>query len=157
MTTVREAITVNATRAQIRPIFFDPESIRTRETSIYHYQPDADWPAVGAKYEVGFKTFLTNIDGVATCLAYDPETMRLEYEMVGGTGPASWLYTFDERDGTTTISLKIDYTLPGSWLGQVVDRLLVERRNRQQVIDSLAALKRAVEAAVAEAALETRS
>jgi hypothetical protein len=34
MTTVHEAITVNATRAQIRPIFFDPEWIRTRETSI---------------------------------------------------------------------------------------------------------------------------
>jgi hypothetical protein len=152
MTTVHESITINATRERIRPIFFDPESIRTRETAIYHYQPDANWPAVGAKIEVGFKTFLTNVDAVATCLAYDPETMRLEYDMVGGTGPANWLYTFDEQDGATTVSLKIDYTLPGSWLGQVVDRLLVERKNRQQVVDSLAALKRAVKAAVAEPA-----
>ena len=152
MTTVHESITINATREQIRPIFFDPESTRAREAAVYHYQPDDDWPAVGATFEVGFQTFLTNVDAVATCLAYDPKTMRLEYKMVGGTGPATWLYTFDEQDGRTTVSLKIDYTLPGSWLGQAVDRLLVERKNRQQVVGSLAALKQAVEAAVGEPA-----
>jgi hypothetical protein len=126
MTTVHESITINATREQIRPIFFDPEKLRTREESIYHYQPDEQWPAVGAKYEVGLKSFLTNIDAVSTCLAYDPETMRLEFDQVAdGQEPARWLYTFDEQDGKTTVTLKIDYTLPGKWLGQVVDRLLV--------------------------------
>lgn len=114
MTTVYESITINATREQLRPIFFDAESIRAREKSIYHYQPDDNWPAVGAQFKTGFKTFLGNIDGIATCLAFDPETMRLEYEMVGGAAPANWLYTFDEEDSKMTVSLKIDYTLPGS-------------------------------------------
>jgi hypothetical protein len=150
MTTVQESTTINATREQIRPIFFDPDKLLAREKSIYHYQPDEQWPAVGAIYEVGFKTFLTNIDAVSTCLAYDPETMRLEFDQVAdGQEPARWLYTFDEQDGTTTVTLTIDYTLPGKWLGQMVDRLLVERKNRQQVVESLAALKQQVEAEVA--------
>lgn len=149
MTTVHESITINGTREQIRPIFFDPESFRARETSIYHYEPDENWPAAGAKCEVGFKTFLMNVDAVNTCLAYDPETMRFEFEQVAEQSTGHWLYTFDEEDGKTIVSLKIDYTLPGSWLGQAIDRLLVERKNRQQVIDSLAALKQQVEAAIA--------
>lgn len=149
MTTVHESITINATREQIRPLFFDPESFRARETTIYHYEPAADWPAPGAQCEVGFRTFLMNIDAVNTCRAYDPETMRFEFEQVSEHGTAQWLYTFDEEKGATTVSLTIDYTLPGSWLGQAVDRLLVERKNRQQVVDSLAALKQQVEAAVA--------
>jgi hypothetical protein len=153
MTTVQESTTINATREQIRPIFFDPEKLRTREKSIYHYQPDEQWPAVGAIYEVGFKSFLTNIDAVSTCLAYDPETMRLEFDQVAdGQEPARWLYTFDEQDGKTTVTLTIDYTLPGKWLGHMVDRLLVERKNRQQVVESLAALKQQVEAEVAQPA-----
>ena len=153
MTTVHETITINATREQIRPIFFDPEKLRAREESIYHYQPDEQWPAVGATNEVGFKSFLTNFDAVSTCLAYDPETMRLEFDQVAaGHEPARWLYTFDEQDGKTAVSLTINYTLPGKWLGQVVDRLLVERKNRQQVIESLAALKQQVEESIAEPA-----
>ena len=149
MTTVHESITINATREQIRPFFFDPDHVRARETTIYHLRQDPDWPAVGTQVQVGFKTFLMNVDAVSTSLAYDPQTLCHEYQMVSATGPAHWLYTFDEQDGKTTVALKIDYTLPGSWLGQAVDRLLVERMNRQQVINSLAALKQQVEAAVA--------
>jgi hypothetical protein len=150
MTTVHESITINATREQIRPFLHDPGQVLAREKAVYLYQPDEKWPAVGAQVEVGFKTALMNIDAVNTSLAYDPETLRLEFEQVAaGHEPAHWLYTFDEEDGKTTVSLKVDYTLPGKWLGQVVDRLLVERKNRQQVVDSLAELKQQVEAAVA--------
>lgn len=120
MTTVHESITISATREQIRPIFFDPKRMRARETAIYHYQPDEEWPAVGATYEVGFKTFLMNVDAVSTCLAYDPETMRLEFEQhADGQEPAHWLYTFDEQDGKTTVSLKSRFHWRGvQWGGR---------------------------------------
>ncbi|MFN2138191.1 MAG: hypothetical protein ACK2UK_19705 [Candidatus Promineifilaceae bacterium] len=46
--------------------------------------------------------------------------MRLKSDQVAdGPEPARSLYTFDEQDGKTTVTLKIDYTLPGKWLGQV--------------------------------------
>ena len=64
-----------------------------------------------------------NIEAVNRSLAYDPETLRLEFEQVAaGQEPGHWLYTFDEQDGKTAVSLTINYTLPGKWLGQVVDR-----------------------------------
>jgi hypothetical protein len=153
MTTVHESIIINATREQIQPFLHDPVHLLAREKYVYHYQPDEKWPAVGAQAEISFKTALMNIEAVNRSLAYDPETLRLEFEQVAaGQEPGHWLYTFDEQDGKTAVSLTINYTLPGKWLGQVVDRLLVERKNRQQVVESLAALKQQVEESIAEPA-----
>lgn len=122
-----------------------------RDNNILHYQPDEQWPAVGAKLEAGFKTFVVNVDSVGTCIAYDPDTMRLEYESVSqleDSKPSRWLYTFDEQDGKTTVSLQIDYYLSDSLLGQTLDKLLVERMNAKQTEQSLAGLKAQVEASL---------
>ncbi len=154
MTTVHESITINATREQIRPIFFDPALLLERDKNVYRYEADPDWPSVGAKFEASFKTFLMDVNDVATCLAYDPDTMRLEFETVNEQTeqPGHWLYTFDEQDGKTTVSLTIEYHLPDTWLGKALDRLLVERMNKKQVAASLEGLKRQVEAVVVDAA-----
>jgi hypothetical protein len=88
-----ESITINATHEQIRPFLYDPEQLLARETAVYRYQPYEKWPAIGAQAELGFKTFLMNIDAVNTCLACDPESLRLEFEQVAaGQEPGHWLY-----------------------------------------------------------------
>lgn len=96
----------------------------------------------------------TNCHILVTTLRYAviESVNRTAKGVAEGQEPARWLYTFDEQDGKTTVTLTVDYTLPGKWLGQMVDRLLVERKNRQQCVESLAALKQQVEAAVAASA-----
>jgi len=153
MTTVHATTTINATREQIRPIFFDPARLLERDKNVYRYEQDPDWPSVGAKGEAGFKTFLMDVTHVATCVAYDLDTMRLEFttESEQAPKPGRWLYTFDEQDGQTTVSLTIEYHLPDTWLGKTFDRLLVERMNKKQVAASLEALKQQVETLVTQA------
>lgn len=156
MTTINQSIVIDATREQIRPIFFDPAALLARDANVTRYEPDADWPTPGARFVSTFKTFVATVEAVATCLSYDPQTMRLEFESlatnIDGATPSHWLYTFDEHDGRTTVTLRLEYHLSDSLLGQMLDRLLVERQNNKQVAASLAGLKQQVEAAVAEAA-----
>jgi hypothetical protein len=49
MTTVHATTTINATREQIRPMFFDAARLLERDKNLIRYEPDPDWPRVGAK------------------------------------------------------------------------------------------------------------
>ena len=149
MTTVQKSILINATREQIRPLYFDAAKVKARDENIIRFEPDADWPAVGAHFETEFKTVAFNVEAVATCLSYDPQTMHLVYEMKSPNNePSHWEWSFDEQNGATTVSVQVDYTLPGSYLGQVLDKLFVERQNAKQTEQSLAGLKAQVEEAL---------
>jgi uncharacterized membrane protein len=48
------------------------------------------------------------------------------------------------QDGTR-VEIDVDYDLPGGFLGQVLDRLYVERRNEREVEHSLQNLKELLE------------
>lgn len=146
MTTVKKSIVISARREDIRPLLHDPKSVMERDPNVYHYQPDENWPAVGAKLEAGFKTFAFNIDTVFTCMEYDPQTMHIVYRGESKNfDPAVWEWTFDENGASTAVSVQIDYTVPGSYLGQALDKLVVERQNAKQTEDTLAGLKAQVE------------
>lgn len=146
MTTVNKSIVINATREQIRPFLHDPEAVMERDANIFRYEPDENWPAVGSKLKTGFKTVAFKVNGVATSLEYDPETLRLIFKMESENfEPGTWQWTFEEQDGKTTVSVHIDYSLPGSYLGKAIDKLFVERQNAKQSEENLASLKTQVE------------
>ncbi|MDX1613353.1 MAG: SRPBCC family protein [Candidatus Promineifilaceae bacterium] len=146
MATVRKSIVIEGTRDDIRPLVHDPEAVLARDNNIYRFEPDANWPAVGSQLELGFKTFAFNIDGVATSLEYDPQTMNLVYRIEPENfEPGLWRWTFDQHDGQTTVTVEIDYDLPGSYLGKALDKLVVQRQNAKQTERTLAALKAQVE------------
>ncbi len=44
-------------------------------------------------------------------------------------------------DGGSRVELVVDYELPGSFLGEILDRLYVERRNEREAQHSLENLK----------------
>ncbi len=48
-------------------------------------------------------------------------------------------------DGGSRVELVVDYELPGSFLGELLDRLYVERRNEREAQHSLENLKDLVE------------
>lgn len=149
MTTVNKSIVINATREDIRPMLHDPDSVLARDANVYHYEPDENWPVAGSKLELGFKTIAFNVDSIATSLEYDPKTLNLAYRNESENfEPAMWHWTFDENDGRTTVTLQVDYSIPGSYLGKAIDKLLLERQNAKQVEQTLAALKTQVETSI---------
>jgi uncharacterized membrane protein len=60
----------------------------------------------------------------------------------------SW-YTFNEQDGKTAVTAKVEYTIPGSFLGKALDKLFVERQNTKDIEQSLVNLKAMAESAEA--------
>lgn len=147
MTTVSKSVVIEAPREAIRPYFNDPQMLPKWNTNVYHWEPEEEWPNVGAKGDIGFKASGgINVEAIMTSLEYDSETLNRAYNIDGGTLPPSlWRYTFDEKDGKTTVTVDVEYTLPGSYLGQVVDKLVVERGNAKLLENSLLNLKTQVE------------
>lgn len=63
-----------------------------------------------------------------------------------GTVPSHWEWMLNPLDSITTdVSVALDYTIPGSFLGTIADKLIVERRNEKAVEQQLATLKRMAE------------
>ena len=97
---------------------------------------------------MGIKSGGLKFEGVATSLEYDPDTMRHHFiHEPKNLDPTDFLYTFDERDSKTAVTVVIDYTIPGSYLGHILDKLFVERQNAKDLEEGLARLKEMAEGA----------
>ena len=142
MTTITKSIEINAPREAIRPYYAHPVQTLQWAQSVYLWEPDDAWPAVGATAKMGIKSGGLKIEGVATTLAYDPATMQHHFRLESKNfDPMDFRYTFDENDGQTLVTATIEYTIPGSYLGQILDKLFVERQNSIDLEKGLVRLK----------------
>jgi hypothetical protein len=143
MTIITKSIEINATRDIIRQYYAHPILTPQWAHVLTRWEPEAAWPSPGATAKMGIKSGGLNVDGIATTLAYDDETMahHWPYESNRGMPPFETWYTFDEKDGKTTVTAKVEYTIPGSFLGKALDKLYVERQNTKDIEENLANLK----------------
>jgi len=146
MTTVTKSIDINVPREAIRQYYAHPVHTLQWAQSMYLWEPDEAWPAVGATAKMGIKSGGLKIEGIATTLAYDSETMQHHFRLdPKNLDPMDFRYRFDEDDGKTTAAAQIDYTIPGSYLGQILDKLFVERQNAKDLEGGLMRLKEMAE------------
>lgn len=149
MTVVTKSIVINAPREAIRPYVNEPDRMRSWNPNIYKWEAGEGWPEAGAQGEIGFKASGgVDVEGVMTMVEYDPDTLNRTYTIDSNNEnfePSVWKYTYDENDGQTTVTAEVEYTLPGSYLGKVLDKLVVERGNAKLLEESLQHLKRKVE------------
>ena len=54
------------------------------------------------------------------------------------------------RDGGSRVELELDYELPGGWLGELLERTVVDAQNEREAEQSLERLKTLAEKAGAE-------
>jgi uncharacterized protein YndB with AHSA1/START domain len=69
-----------------------------------------------------------------------PRSVAYEATSPGG-GSLTMQQVVVPTDGGSRVELVVDYELPGSFLGQLLDRLYVERRNEREAQHSLENLK----------------
>ena len=147
MTKVTKTVVINATREAIRPYFDESERLMGWSKNVYRWEPDAAWPNPGSQSQIGFKTTGVDVDGVATAMEYDLDTMHSVYKVESGEfEPSTWEYTFDEKGGRTIVTARVEYTVPGRLLGPALDKLVVERGNSKLLEETLKNLKAQVEA-----------
>jgi len=54
-------------------------------------------------------------------------------------------FLFQPKGNATTLTIRVDYQLPGSVLGQLLNKLVIEQKNEADLRDGLANLKAIVE------------
>ncbi|MCA9972342.1 MAG: SRPBCC family protein [Anaerolineales bacterium] len=148
MTTIIRSIDINAPREAIRPYYAHPAHTPTWSHILTVWEPEAAWPSPGATARMGVKSGGLNLEGVATTLAYDDATMAHHFRHEPDNqmmAPYDTWFTFDEKDGKTTVTQKLEYTIPGNLLGKALDKLFVERQNARDIEQQLANLKALVE------------
>ncbi len=75
----------------------------------------------------------------------EPSGSHWRGEMTGGT--SGWMtMDFRPEDGGSIVTQEMEYTVPGSILGKVADRLVIERMMEHDMLHSLENLKLLMEA-----------
>ena len=104
---------------------------------------DFDAPVVGGKIQQVYTAAGVRMEMTLTIAEYEPN-QNLTFEMDGMvTGTYRWDY-IPEGDGVR-VKGTVDYEMRGGALGQIADKLVVERMNVSQMEKSLQNLKAKVE------------
>lgn len=139
MTTVERTILINAPAETVGDIAQDPARLPEWYSGIEQAEPDDVFPETGGQVAVVYKAAGVSFDITMTALEHVPgyaQTNRME-GMITGTN--RWVY--EPEGDAVRVTATFDYEMPGGALGQVADKLVVERMNTENLEKSLAALK----------------
>jgi uncharacterized protein YndB with AHSA1/START domain len=105
--------------------------------------PDGTWPQVGGKAEQVYSTAGARFDMTVTVKEFVPNK-RFVFEMDGMIkGTYQWDY-MPEGNGTR-LKATVDYEMKGGALGQLANKLVVEKMNTSNLEKSLQNLKNNLE------------
>jgi uncharacterized membrane protein len=139
MTTVERSIFINAPVDAAADIGQDPTRLPEWYSGIEQAEPDGVFPEAGGQVAVVYKVAGVSFDITMTALEHVPG-QRQTNQMEGMiTGTNRWVYE-PEGDGVN-VTATFEYEMPGGALGQVADKLVVERMNAENLEKSLEALK----------------
>jgi uncharacterized membrane protein len=99
--------------------------------------------AVGSVSRYVYNMMGVRIKGEHQVVEMD-ENVRLLVKTLSGID-SLFEFTFDTVDGGTELTVHVDYALPGSVLGQLLNRLTIEHRNERDLSEGLQHLKQIVE------------
>jgi uncharacterized membrane protein len=102
--------------------------------------------AVGSVSRYVYNMLGVKIKGEHQVVELD-ENARLVVKTMSGIDSA-FEFTFAPSDSGTELTVRVEYTLPGSVLGQLLNRLAIEQRNERDLAEGLQNLKQIVEAEV---------
>jgi carbon monoxide dehydrogenase subunit G len=111
---------------------------------IAEIQATPDYPEVGSQLEVTYKTSGLTLKATGTIQELQPNKKYVARYTGMATGDQTW--TYESLGNQTRVTLHFDYKIIGGGIGKVLDMLVVERQNKKNAEESLANLKRLVEA-----------
>jgi uncharacterized membrane protein len=100
--------------------------------------------AVGSVSRYVYNMLGVKIKGEHQVVELD-ENARLLVKTLSGID-SMFEFNFIPVDGGTELNVRVEYSLPGSVLGQLLNRLTIEQRNERDLAEGLQNLKQIVEA-----------
>lgn len=144
MTTIIErSIFINAAPEAVAAVANDPVRLPEWFAGVTQVDADGRFPETGGVANVTYKAAGISFKTKFTALEFknaEKYTIQLEGMLAGSN---QWIYT-PEGDGTS-VAFRLEYNMLGGGVGEVVNKLVVERTNEKNVEKSLQNLKKLVE------------
>ena len=100
-------------------------------------------PGVGQKFDWRFNMAGVDLRGQAEITEYNsPHNVKI---VSTGDSSSTWVYSFEEADGGTKVTLKVDYEIAESAMQKLANKLVVEQLNQKSAEQSLENLKTILE------------
>jgi len=143
MTTLERSIVINATQEQVDAVALNGSRLPEWYAGIQEAKPDSIYPEVGGVVETIYKAAGINFNIKMTSTEFSKgENISLQLEgMITGTN--QWVYT--PENGGVRVTCTMVYEMPGGGLGQIANKLVVEKMNTENLEKSLANLKALIE------------
>jgi coenzyme Q-binding protein COQ10 len=143
MTTVEHSVFINASSDEIDAVTLDAWRLPEWYVGIEEAVPDDLYPEPGGVAQLVYKVAGATFDITMTAIELtrgEGAAYRME-GMINGTN--RWTYA-PEGDGFW-VTATFEYEMPGGVLGQIADRMVVEKMNAENLAESLERLKAVVE------------
>jgi uncharacterized membrane protein len=142
MTLIQKSITINAPAERVWEILDDMEvqsELNPNLKILSHIPAPIGGHNIKWEYKMAGMTF----SGETTMIEFD-RPKREVFDSKGGID-SRWEWTLTSQGSTTDASLKLEYTMPGSFLGAAFNKLVIQGQNEQDIEEQLANLKRLAE------------
>lgn len=139
MTVIQKSTTINAPAEKVFDIL-DNMELQTElnpNLKILSYSPS---PVGGNNTKWEYKMAGMKLNGETIVREYTRPTHEV-FDSKGGID-SRWEWTLTSQGASTEVSLKLEYTMPGSFLGAAFNKLVVEGQNEKDIEGQLANLKR---------------
>lgn len=142
MTLIQKSTTINAPAEKVWDILDDMglQSELNPNLKILSHTPA---PIGGNNTTWEYKMAGMTFSGETTMREYD-RPKREAFDGKGGID-SYWEWTLTSQGSTTEASLKLEYTMPGSFLGAAFNKLVIQSQNEKDIEGQLANLKRLAE------------
>jgi uncharacterized protein YndB with AHSA1/START domain len=135
MPTIRSEIEIDAPPQRVWEILIDPERLPQYNATIIEVS-DATGrlDQVGATYRAVARVYGRRIEGDWEVTEVVPLRRLVVRGLAPGGGAATVIGTLEPTDrGTTRAAVEIDYQLPAGFLGELVNKLFIERSIERDV------------------------
>ena len=145
MAHIEKSVIINAPLEKVFHYTANPATMHEWISGLIESRDLPDGPvSVGTTWIQVIRLAGKNIEMRRQVTVYEPpHKLVWEGDMVGGK--ATFINTFEPVNDKTKFTIIMDYTLPGSFMGQFADKLLVERIADRDVAHNTVTLKTILE------------
>lgn len=142
MAVIKRSVEINAPLRKVFEFVSKPENWTKYVTSLIAVENISDDPIkVGTTFDWTYRMLGMDFNGKGKVLEYEQDS---RFKMVmEGHFPIIETYIFQGDDTKTTLTVQIEYDLPGKLLGVLADRVVVEKLNVKEadtVLDKIKTL-----------------
>lgn len=142
MVKVESSIHVNVPPEQVTDALLDVAATAEWTPSLEKVW-DVQGHGVGCTYQWQYKMGGVSFEGSAEVTEATPDHFVLK---TSGGIPSTWIWELTPAGRGTDLHLTVEYTVPGSVLGAIANKLVIERQNQKETEQAIANLKARLEA-----------